>query len=85
MKLLAIPLFELYDDAARYGPQLSAIPHLLSRFVVASLPTHCSLIAIVVIISFTNEGFYVVVPTSPANCSRRKFHGHSLGLDVLKP
>jgi hypothetical protein len=33
MKLLAIPLFELYDNAARYGPQLSAIPHLLSRFV----------------------------------------------------
>ena len=32
MKLLAIPLFELYDNAARYGPQLSAIPHLLSRW-----------------------------------------------------
>ncbi|TFY68780.1 hypothetical protein EVG20_g3420 [Dentipellis fragilis] len=34
MKLLAIPLFELYDNAARYGPQLSAIPHLLSRMSV---------------------------------------------------
>ncbi len=33
MKLLAIPLFELYDNAARYGPQLSAIPHLLSRSI----------------------------------------------------
>ncbi|KAF8321328.1 cleavage and polyadenylation specificity factor 25 kDa subunit [Clavulina sp. PMI_390] len=32
MKLLAIPLFELYDNAARYGPQLSALPHLLSRY-----------------------------------------------------
>jgi len=32
MKLLAIPLFELYDNAARYGPQLSAIPRLLSRY-----------------------------------------------------
>lgn len=32
MKLLAVPLFELYDNTARYGPQLSAIPHLLSRF-----------------------------------------------------
>ncbi|BGP12739.1 hypothetical protein JCM10213_008877 [Rhodosporidiobolus nylandii] len=31
MKLVAIPLFELYDNAVRYGPQLSAIPHLLSR------------------------------------------------------
>ena len=32
MKLLAVPLFELYDNAQRYGPQLSAIPHLLSRY-----------------------------------------------------
>ncbi|KAI8818532.1 cleavage and polyadenylation specific factor 5 [Fimicolochytrium jonesii] len=32
MKLLAVPLFELYDNAARYGPQLSALAHLLSRF-----------------------------------------------------
>ncbi len=32
MKLLAVPLFELYDNSARYGGQLSAIPHYLSRF-----------------------------------------------------
>lgn len=32
MKLLAVPLFELYDNSARYGPQLSAIPHLLSKY-----------------------------------------------------
>lgn len=32
MKLLAVPLFELYDNTARYGPQLAAIPHLLSRY-----------------------------------------------------
>lgn len=32
MKLLAVPLFELYDNTARYGPQLSSIPHLLSRY-----------------------------------------------------
>ncbi|KAK3679917.1 hypothetical protein LTR78_000294 [Recurvomyces mirabilis] len=32
MKLLAVPLFELYDNSQRYGPQLSAIPHYLSRF-----------------------------------------------------
>lgn len=32
MKLLAVPLFELYDNNQRYGPQLSSIPHLLSRF-----------------------------------------------------
>ena len=32
MKLLAVPLFELYDNSQRYGPQLSAIPHYLSRY-----------------------------------------------------
>ena len=32
MKLLAVPLFELYDNTARYGPQLSSIPHYLSRY-----------------------------------------------------
>ncbi|KAK5166491.1 uncharacterized protein LTR77_008034 [Saxophila tyrrhenica] len=32
MKLIAVPLFELYDNTGRYGPQLSAIPHLLSRY-----------------------------------------------------
>ncbi|SPO32324.1 probable CF25 - polyadenylation factor [Ustilago trichophora] len=32
MKLLAVPLFELYDNSQRYGPQLAAIPHLLSRY-----------------------------------------------------
>lgn len=32
MKLLAVPLFELYDNTGRYGPQLSAIPHLLSKY-----------------------------------------------------
>ena len=31
MKLLAVPLFELYDNTQRYGPQLSALPHYLSR------------------------------------------------------
>ncbi|GAA5850207.1 hypothetical protein JCM8547_001042 [Rhodosporidiobolus lusitaniae] len=31
MKLVALPLFELYDNAVRYGPQLAAVPHLLSR------------------------------------------------------
>lgn len=32
MKLLAVPLFELYDNSARYGAQLSTIAQLLSRF-----------------------------------------------------
>jgi cleavage and polyadenylation specificity factor subunit 5 len=32
MKILAVPLFELYENSARYGPQLSSIPHLLSRY-----------------------------------------------------
>lgn len=32
MKLLAVPLFELYDNSNRYGSQLSAIPLYLSRY-----------------------------------------------------
>mmetsp|Transcript_25243 Transcript_25243/g.34784 ORF Transcript_25243/g.34784 Transcript_25243/m.34784 type:complete len:132 (-) Transcript_25243:305-700(-) len=31
-KLLAVPLFELYDKKERYGPSIASIPHLLSRF-----------------------------------------------------
>ena len=32
MKIIAVSLFELYDNSQRYGPQLAAIPHLLSRY-----------------------------------------------------
>lgn len=32
MKLLAVPLFELYDNSARYGGQLSSIPLYLSKY-----------------------------------------------------
>lgn len=32
LKLLAVPLFELYDSVARYGPVISAVPQMLSRF-----------------------------------------------------
>src|SRR5258706_10749131 len=55
MKLLAIPLFELYDNAARYGPQLSAIPHLLSRYVPNLEPLLHVLISYLGIISSTSR------------------------------
>jgi cleavage and polyadenylation specificity factor subunit 5 len=32
LKLLAVPLFELYDNVQRYGPVISAIPQQLSKF-----------------------------------------------------
>lgn len=32
MKIIAVSLFELYENSQRYGPQLAAIPHLLSRY-----------------------------------------------------
>ncbi|PKI45416.1 hypothetical protein CRG98_034221 [Punica granatum] len=32
LKLLAVPLFELYDNVHRYGPVISTIPQQLSRF-----------------------------------------------------
>jgi cleavage and polyadenylation specificity factor subunit 5 len=31
MKLLAIPLMEFYDNAARYGPQFAGLPYVLGR------------------------------------------------------
>lgn len=31
MKLHAIPVYELYDNAARYGPLFAGIPHILSQ------------------------------------------------------
>lgn len=39
IKLLAVPLFELYDNVSRYGPIISALPMVLSRYrlnVIAS-------------------------------------------------
>lgn len=31
MKLHAIPVYEFYDNAARYGPQFAGLPYLLSK------------------------------------------------------
>lgn len=33
-KLVAVPLFEIYDNVQRYGPVISALPQLLSRFAM---------------------------------------------------
>ncbi|KAL6769608.1 hypothetical protein ACKKBG_A31685 [Auxenochlorella protothecoides x Auxenochlorella symbiontica] len=33
-KLLAVPLFEIYDHMSRYGPLISAVPQLLSRYAL---------------------------------------------------
>jgi cleavage and polyadenylation specificity factor subunit 5 len=46
MKLLAVPLFELYDNTGRYGPQLSAIPHLLSRYNFEFVDEHDNVVAV---------------------------------------
>eukprot|EP00899_Mesostigma_viride_P011375 jgi/Mesvir1/20238/Mv13476-RA.1 len=32
LKLLAVPLFELYDNVQRYGPWIATIPQTVSRF-----------------------------------------------------
>lgn len=32
MRLVAVPLFEIYDNVARYGPVISSIPTSLSRW-----------------------------------------------------
>lgn len=31
LKLLAVPLFEMYDNPQRYGPIISSIPQFLGR------------------------------------------------------
>jgi Nucleotide hydrolase len=31
-KLVAVPLFDIYDNPAKYGPVISALPSMLSRF-----------------------------------------------------
>ncbi|NWH74454.1 CPSF5 factor, partial [Piaya cayana] len=36
-KLVAAPLFELYDNAPGYGPIISSLPQLLSRYIVMYL------------------------------------------------
>jgi cleavage and polyadenylation specificity factor subunit 5 len=32
LKLLAVPIFELYDNASQYGPIISSLPQTLGRF-----------------------------------------------------
>eukprot|EP01025_Chloroclados_australasicus_P012359 TRINITY_DN15687_c0_g1_i2.p2 TRINITY_DN15687_c0_g1~~TRINITY_DN15687_c0_g1_i2.p2 ORF type:complete len:242 (-),score=38.86 TRINITY_DN15687_c0_g1_i2:268-993(-) len=34
LKLLAVPLFEIYDNVTRYGPIISAMPQMLSRLKI---------------------------------------------------
>jgi cleavage and polyadenylation specificity factor subunit 5 len=31
MKLHAVPVYEFYDNASRYGPQFAGLPYLLSK------------------------------------------------------
>lgn len=42
-KLVAAPLFELYDNAPGYGPIISSLPQLLSRYCFHIMPYlgHC--------------------------------------------
>eukprot|EP01024_Parvocaulis_polyphysoides_P023826 TRINITY_DN21960_c0_g1_i1.p1 TRINITY_DN21960_c0_g1~~TRINITY_DN21960_c0_g1_i1.p1 ORF type:complete len:216 (-),score=14.63 TRINITY_DN21960_c0_g1_i1:227-874(-) len=35
LKLLAVPLFEVYDNVTRYGPIISAMPQMLSRLQIS--------------------------------------------------
>ncbi|KAE9983621.1 hypothetical protein BLS_003991 [Venturia inaequalis] len=32
LKFLAVPLYELYENASAFGPQLAALPHYLARY-----------------------------------------------------
>ena len=35
LKLLAVPLYELYENQQRYGPVIASIPMLLSRYQIS--------------------------------------------------
>jgi hypothetical protein len=35
--LMAVPLFAIIDDAAKYGPVLSSLPYLVSRLATANV------------------------------------------------
>jgi len=32
LRLIAVPLYELYDNAANFGPVVAAVPHMIGRF-----------------------------------------------------
>ena len=32
LRLIAVPLYELYDNAANFGPVIAAVPHMIGRF-----------------------------------------------------
>jgi len=32
LQLVAVPLYELYDNAANFGPVVAAIPQMIARF-----------------------------------------------------
>jgi cleavage and polyadenylation specificity factor subunit 5 len=38
LKLLAVPLFELYDNPGRYGPTIATLAQALSRFTFHAVP-----------------------------------------------
>jgi cleavage and polyadenylation specificity factor subunit 5 len=37
LKLVAVPIFDIYDNASRYGALIASIPHLIARFDLSSL------------------------------------------------
>lgn len=39
LKLLAVPLFELYDNPGRYGPIIATLAGCLSRFTFHCVPS----------------------------------------------
>lgn len=42
LKLIAVPIFELHDHVARYGPVIAALPLLLSRLQFTLAMSHAA-------------------------------------------
>ncbi|KAF2403123.1 cleavage and polyadenylation specific factor 5 [Trichodelitschia bisporula] len=45
LKFLAIPFYELYENAQAYGPQLAALPHYLARYNFEYVDEHGNVVA----------------------------------------
>lgn len=55
MKLLAVPLFELYENPNRYGGQLSTIPLYLSRYNFEYVDTNDNVISVTPASSYSSK------------------------------
>ncbi len=73
---MAVPLFELYDNAERYGPVLAGIPQLISRYdVMPNLPVDKTI----------SEVKEIKLDTAQEDAARERVDGPGDGIDSSQP